>query len=81
MTLQHDAVKKYHKREIISCCAVAFKDLNDGKRDTLDICVNGIWMTIKPPVKDYRHYSHTYSPDALKEFFPEYYNKRIAYND
>ena len=66
MTLRYEAIKMYHRNVIIPVDSYSYQDYMAGKSDTLEIRVNGVWINIKPPCKDYRLYSHTYSPSGLK---------------
>jgi len=64
----------YRKRQLIPCCVLSYeryKDVDD-KCNTLDIRVGDEWVYgFKPPVKDYMYYSHTFSPEALVEYYKQ----------
>jgi hypothetical protein len=58
MTLKYDLTKKYRNREIITVCLVSWEQYKQGKRDTLEHKIGDEWIEAKPPIKDYKRYSH-----------------------
>jgi len=78
MTLRHKLIKKYHRRELITVCCVSFQEWLNGQRDTLEHCIDGVWIEMKPPLPKnavYKYYSHGISPANLKKYYPQLYKK------
>jgi hypothetical protein len=57
------------RRQIISVCCVSFQAFKKGTIDELEHIVNNQTITMKPPVKDYMNYSHTYCAEHLQAFY------------
>lgn len=69
MSLKYQLTKKFRRNDIIACCCVSYDHYKRGLRDTLDLRVNGVWLyNVKPCIKDYMNYSHTFS-DAILDIY------------
>ena len=75
MTIKYDLTKAHRRKEIITVCAVSQQQFNKGDRKTLEFKLNNTWITTKPPVPDYKNYSHGICLDCVKEHYPKHYDK------
>ena len=62
---------------MIVVCMVSQEDFNKGNRDDLEYKIDNTWITTKPPVKDYKRYSHGICNDCIKEKYPVIYESLV----
>jgi hypothetical protein len=60
--------KLYNTNSIITTCCVKYQDYINNKTDYLPIRIKNKWIyDHKPPVKNYKQYSHTYCPEEFNK--------------
>jgi len=78
VTLQYEATKMFRRKMVVPVCLRSWEQYRRGERSTLDVRVRDEWATIVPRIPEpiaYKHYSHTVSPDAMRQYFPRQYEK------
>lgn len=70
----------YDQHKIITCCCESYRSYIEGRDIYLDVCIDKQWSSIIPleEHKQYRYYSHTYSPHCLSVHFPDYYKEQFG---
>lgn len=72
MSLNHEILKLYRNKVIIPACCISYKDYIDDLTPYITIRHNNVWIKDhKPPVKDYKEYSHTYCNDCFDKIVQE----------
>ena len=76
MSLTYKITKAYRNKEIIPACCVGYKEYIEGRSEYLPIRFKNTWVyDHKPPVKDYKNYSHTFCPDEFNKLISNLENK------
>jgi hypothetical protein len=65
-------MKLYQNKKFIPVCVKSWEEYMRGDRETLEVRLGCDWVIFRPPcarsrVYEYQYWTHTYSPNALKE--------------